>query len=460
MILQAAQRVRTTAGGVGVRILSSPDHRSLFGSAALIGLITIVVKLVTLGRDVLMASRFGTSDANDAYITAWVIPGFLTAILTSGFSASIIPIQVETRAKQGEARERAVVGETIAISVASFLILTVVLAVGITGIKPLVAHGYSDAKFELTAHLAIIMIPAVLITGLISLWSSLLNARTRFGLVAAAPVTVPLLSAGLLLVMPGVGIEWLAATFVIGTAAQGAVLFLGLHREGVRLAPAWHGLLPETRRLLRQFGVICANAVVVAGVPVVDTAMAATLGAGSQSTLTYANKLIMPALGISSVALGTAVLPYFSRLVANEDWTGLRHTLATYTRLILVVSIPATVALILLSETLVRVLFERGQFTARDTSAVARVLATYALLIPIQTLAVMLSRVLLSLQIGKAMVISSIAIFLSNIVSDYVLKELMGVEGIALATVLNQVLSLIFLVWMWRRLQRTRMGRA
>jgi putative peptidoglycan lipid II flippase len=185
--------------------------------------------------------------------------------------------------------------------------------------------------------------------------------------------------------------------------------------------------------------------------------MAATLGPGSQSTLMYANKLIMPVLAISSTALGTAALPYFSRLVAKEDWDGLRQTLSTYTRLILAVAIPATVTLILLSRPLVRLLFERGEFTADDTDAVARVLATYSLLIPIETIAVMMSRVLLSLQIGKIMVLASIGIFLSNIVCDYVLKEILGIEGIALASVVNQVLSLIFLIFMWRHLQRTRM---
>jgi putative peptidoglycan lipid II flippase len=241
---------------------------------------------------------------------------------------------------------------------------------------------------------------------------------------------------------------------------QAAVLFLGMHREGIPISLGWHGLLPETRGVLRQSGVISANAIVFSGLSVVDTAMAATLGPGSQSTLVYANKLIFPLLAISSAALGTAVLPYFSRLAATEDWDALRHTLSTYTRLILAVAIPATVLLIVFSRPIVRLLFERGEFTSDDTDAVARVLATYSLLIPIQTIAVMLSRVLLSLKIGKVMVLASMGIFIANIISDYFLKEIIGIEGIALATVLNQLLSLIFLIFMWRLLLRTRMKRA
>src|SRR5215203_4438092 len=113
VIVQAAQRARMTASGLGGRILTSADHRALFGSALVIGLLTIVVKSVTLGRDILVASNFGTSDANDAYLTAWVVPGFLTAIVASGFSAAIIPVQIDARTKHGNERERAVISEVM-----------------------------------------------------------------------------------------------------------------------------------------------------------------------------------------------------------------------------------------------------------------------------------------------------------------------------------------------------------
>ncbi|MCC6791340.1 MAG: oligosaccharide flippase family protein [Thermomicrobiales bacterium] len=444
------------AGTIGSRVLTSPDHRALFNSALLIGLLTIAVKAVTLIRDMIVASRFGTSDANDAYIVGWVLPGFLVGVVAGGFSGAVIPIQIETREKSGRRREQALLGEVMLVSIAAYLLATAVLLFGNRALMPLVAQGYSENKFALAAQLSTVMLPAVLIGGIASLWSSILNAENKFGLVAVAPVAVPAVSAVILLANPSAGIEWIAAGFVIGTAVQAAVLYLGLQREGISLSLGWHGLMPETRALLKQCLVLCANGAVFGGVGVVDSAMAATLGPGSQSTLGYANKLIVPFLGISSTAIGTAVLPYFSRLVATEDWEGLRHTLRTYTRLILAVAIPTTMLLIVLSRPLVSLLFERGEFTAEDTNAVARVLATYSLLIPIETVALLMSRVLVSMQIGRVMVAASVGIFIANIVADYVLKGFLGIEGIALATVLNQTLSLIFLIFMWRHIQRTR----
>lgn len=460
MIVQAAHRARGAALTLRGRVLPSADHRALFNSALLVGLLTLGVKVVTLVRDMIVASRYGTSDANDAFLAAWVIPGFLGSILTSGFMAGLIPVQIEARTKHGGARERAVISEVMLLSTVSYLAITLFLVFTNRTIMPLVAQGYSESKFELAAQLSVIMLPAVAIGGIASIWSAILNANGKFGMAAFAPVTIPIVASALLLLWPNAGIEWLAAAFVTGTGLQAAVLYLEMQRRGIQVSLGWHGLLPETRAVLRQFGVICANAVVLGGIGVVDSAMAATLGPGSQSTLTYANKLIVPVLGISSTALGTAVLPFFSRLAAVEDWDGLRHTLHTYVRLILACAIPVTVLIIVFSRPLVRLLFERGEFSPDDTEAVARVLATYSLLVPVETIAVLMSRVLLSLQIGKAMVFASVGIFVSNIVSDYFLKEMMGIEGIALATVANQVISLVFLIFMWRHLQRTRMKRA
>ncbi len=458
MIVNSARRARVAANSFGARVLTSADHRAIFNTALLIAVLTLLVKLVTLGRDILAASSFGTTDANDAYLAGWVLPGFLIGIASGGFVGAIIPVQIETRRKSGRAREQAVLSEVMLLSAITYLVISGFLLASSRYLLPLVTQGYSANKFALALQLSMIMIPAALVGGMASLWSAMLNTKGRFGLVAIAPVVVPAFTAVVLLLAPNDQIEWLAAGFVIGTGLQTAILYFGLHREGMPVSFAWHGLLPETRAVLSQAGILAANGVVFGGLGVVDSAMAATLGSGSQSTLMYANKLIAPVLGISSVALGTAVFPYFSRLVADEDWDGLRYTLRTYTKLILAVAIPTAIGIILFARPIVRILFERGEFEAEDTDNVARVLSTYALLVPVETIAVMMSRLIVSMKAGRIMVLASIGIFVVNIMTDYIFKEIMGIQGIALATVLNQVISLSFLIFLWRHLQSTKMN--
>src|ERR1700694_1462359 len=109
------------------------------------------------------------------------------------------------------------------------------------------------------------------------------------------------------------------------------------------------------------------SAMIMSNSSVIDQAMAAWLGSGSVAALNYGNKIPAFLAGIGATALGTAVLPHFSRLVVLGDHVSLRHTLKTYTRWILAISVPCTVVFIVGSEWIVKLLFERGAFRPEDT---------------------------------------------------------------------------------------------
>jgi putative peptidoglycan lipid II flippase len=102
-----------------------------------------------------------------------------------------------------------------------------------------------------------------------------------------------------------------------------------------------------------------------------DQAMAAMLGPGSVSVLNYGKRFISVPLSLSAIALGTAVIPYFSSMVARQGWAAVQHTFKRYYLLIFVVSIPATLILIILSQPLVVHLYRQGSFQASDTLLVA-----------------------------------------------------------------------------------------
>jgi putative peptidoglycan lipid II flippase len=273
---------------------------------------------------------------------------------------------------------------------------------------------------------------------------------------AISPVAVPIASGLGLVLAPNHAVDALAVGFVVGNLIQVGLLGRELRRNSVRIMPGWFGGLPETNQLSRQFFPLAANGIVFGGLPLVDTAMAASLGARQLAILTYANKLVLPILSVSSMALATVAFPYFSRLVAEEDWSRLRQTLTTYTRLIVVATVPLTITIVVLSEWIVRVLFQRGEFTAADTAAVAEVQATLALMIPFYALAVVYSRVLVSMRKSQLMLICSCIVFVANVVGDYVFKELIGIQGIALATVVNFALQFAMMYVIYRRLMQER----
>jgi putative peptidoglycan lipid II flippase len=208
--------------------------------------------------------------------------------------------------------------------------------------------------------------------------------------------------------------------------------------------PYWHGLDHALRKVVNQYIPVVAGALLMCGTMLVDQSMAAMLGAGSVATLNYGGKVLTLILGIGSVSLSTAVFPHFSRMVAVYDWTGIRHTLKTYTYLILLVTIPLTLILVYLSEPLVRLLFERGAFTSMDTWRVGQVQALFLLQLPFYFLGILMVRLISSLNMNHILLQAAIINLLCKIVFNYLLMQRLGAAGIALSTTLVYMVSLIY----------------
>jgi putative peptidoglycan lipid II flippase len=170
--------------------------------------------------------------------------------------------------------------------------------------------------------------------------------------------------------------------------------------------------------------------------------------------LAYGNKVTNLFVGIGAVAVSTAVLPHFSRMVTVMDWHGLRHTLGTYTRLLLVVSLPVTLALIYYSEPMVVVFFQRGAFTEADVHLVSRVQTIILLQIPLYMVGMLFVRLISALKANQVMMWGNAINLFVCIGLNYVLMQRFGVIGIASATSLMYLISCCFLILVSLRLMK------
>ncbi len=186
--------------------------------------------------------------------------------------------------------------------------------------------------------------------------------------------------------------------------------------------------------------------------PIIDQAMAAALSAGSVAALSYGNKAITALTVLFSVALHTAVLPYFSKMVANKDWFGCRRTLKVYSFLVLAATVPVTLGLMAGSTPLVRLLFQRGAFTAEDTKVVSVVQMLFAISIPFYTWAVLFVRFLTSLNRTDLMAYIAVMNTVLNVVLNLLFMRKLGVAGIALSTSIVYANSCLVLGFFTRKL--------
>ena len=182
----------------------------------------------------------------------------------------------------------------------------------------------------------------------------------------------------------------------------------------------------------------------------VDQSMAAMLPAGSVSALAFANRFVSVILTLLAGAVSTAVMPYFSQMIALKDWAGCRHTLRTWLRITALVSVPLAVAVIGGSHMLIRVIFQHGVFGTHDTAVVTPVLMMYAIQIPFFVCSRVFYRFLVAMRRTDLILYCGMINLGLDIVLNLILMRWFGVAGIALATSLWTVSTFLFL-WYWTR---------
>jgi putative peptidoglycan lipid II flippase len=435
------------------QIAFNSTNRRIFGAAITIGVLTFGVKLASMVKDIIVAASFGTGDALDAFLIAYLLPMYIMNVVGGSFNTALIPVYIQIQEQEGREAVQRLFSSVVVLSTGLLGIVSLLLALAGPYILRLLSSGFSPEKLALTEGLFYALLPTIVISGLATIWDAALTAAERFALTSFVSITIPVTSVACLLLL---GHAWgsyaLALGIVIGLLLEVCLLGAGLKRQGLSLRLRWYGLVPGVRQVFGQYLPAMAGAALMSSTVLVDQAMAAILEPGSVAVLNYSNKTIALVLSIGTMALGTAVLPYFSKMVATADWIGVRHTLRTYVILTLATTIPLTVFLYLFSELIVRVLFQRGAFTEDDVHLVAQVQAMYLLQIPFHTVVILFVRLISSLQANYILMWGTVISFLINIFFDYILMQNMGVAGIALSTSIVYMINLCFLSIMSYRL--------
>lgn len=442
-------------GQRGRQWIASSDSGKIFVAAVLVGVLSLVVKVAGMGRELLIAATFGTSSSVDAFVLAWELPAFMINVIGGSFNAALIPIYIETRERSGDHAANRLLSGVLLVSLGLLAAAILLLALAGPALLPLVAPGFTPDTLALTRVLLFLLLPSVVLSGLATLLTGVLSAGERFALGSVSALAVPVCSiAGLWLGHDGWRIHALAAGMVVGFALQVAILLWGTRRTGVAIVGGWREEAPAIRRVIGQYVPMVAGMLLISSTGLIDQAMATTLGSGNAATFSYSGRVVSVVLSVGTMALGTAVLPYFSRMAAVGNWDAIRRTLRIYSGIILAVTIPGTVALFLFSEPIVRLMFERGAFTPADTVEVGRVQAMLALQIPFYSLGILYVRLISSLQANRILMYGTGISFVLNIVLDYLFKEWFGIAGIALATAILYVVSTVYLSIMLSRLLR------
>jgi putative peptidoglycan lipid II flippase len=426
-------------------------NRRIFRAALSVAAAGIVVKFVATFKEFAVAGVYGRTDAMDAFLAAILIPNLLINLISESMNQALVPTLVKVRELEGRECAQQLLSSSMLWVCLLLAAVTAVMALGARGFFPLIAWSFPPAKLDLAIHLFYALLPIVVITGIATNCTAVLNTFDRFAWPALAPVATPaLIILGALLLSGRIGVWAMVYSSLAGALIHAGAVAWMMESHGYKLRLFWHGTTEATREVARQYGPVLLSSVVASGGLLVDQSMAATLPAGSVSALAYANRFVSVVITLLAGAISSAVVPYFSRMVAHQDWFGCRATLRTWVRLTALVSAPIAAVLIFGAHLLIRVTFQHGVFGPRDTALVTPVLAMYALQIPFFVSSRVFYRFLVAMRRTDLILYCGVLNLALDIVFNLVLMRWYGVAGIALATSLWTVSTFLFL-WYWAR---------
>mgnify|MGYP003387908272 CR=1 FL=1 len=430
---------------------------ALFRSIVTVGGWTMVSRVLGFARDVLIAGVLGASMFADAFFVAFKFPNFFRRLFAEGaFNAAFVPLFAGRLAEDGKRGALEFAAESASVLTTMLLAFTLAALLTMPWLMYVIAPGFVDQpdKFTLTIELTQITFPYLLFMALIALMGGMLNSLHRFAAAAAAPIVLNIVLIGTLLgarhgVFPESLIPSSAHALAWGVFVAGVGQFFWIayacHRADILFYMPRPRLTPGVRRLI----VLMVPGIIGAGVVqinlVIDVVLASTLTEGSVSYLYYADRVNQLPLGIVGVAIGIALLPLLTRQLRNGEADAARDSQNRAIEFALMLSAPATAALIIAAEPIVTVLFQRGEFDVVATTATAAALRAFAIGLPAYVLIKSLTPGYFARQDTKTPVQIAIAAVVLNILLALVLMQFLAHAGIALATAIVAWLNAIAL---------------
>ncbi len=416
------------------------NHRRVFQDAAIVGILTSATKVAAAVKVAVTARYFGASDDLDAFLIAFLLPGFFVDTVAGTFTPSLVPELIRARAAN---RAGSLVQSGLALLLVAMLPLTAVLVVAGGWILPLLGSSFSAGKLDLTVALSLSMLVWLPLGACSATWRAVLNAHGRVALPAGVQMATPLLTM-LFLSLGGArwGVAVLSVAVVVGSLTEFGVLAIAVRRLGYSLRPKWSGWSTETTAIRAQYLPLLAGTLIVASCGLVDQAVAGSLGSGSVSALSYGVKVAGVLIAIGGTGMATAVLPEFSRLVTLERWTDLRRALRMHVGVAMLVMVPVAAAFIWWSPEIVRVTFQRGAFGPEEAQVVTGIQRFSLLLVPFAVMLLIAQRLATALSATGLILRAGVAAMAANIAGDLLLPRWFGVSGVALSSCIAHIVYL------------------
>lgn len=420
----------------------------------IIASLTLISKLIGYLREALAANYFGASAEMDAFVIAMLIPTMVFGLIAAGgLQTIIIPIYIEKKKIDPE-KARIFVNQIFFIASVLLAILSVLLFTFPEFFIKLVAYGFTGQRLVLAARFTRYLIAL----GFFSIFTGFLTGLFQTEKQFLYPAIIMLLGnmlipLSLVLLHNKIGIN----SYTIGQIVASGVTFFGLFlfmffKRGFFKK---YSLKSVDWLEIKHFGGLLVPIMFVSGLSfinqIVDKTISSSLTTGSIAILNWAQLVYALPVGLLSTSLSTAIYPTFSLLAVEKNYSGYEKTFNKTISLLAYIMIPITFIFILLSEPIVRILFQHGAFTQADTNTTAFTVSMYSLGLFIYSANDIMTRIFFSFKDTKVPLYRSLVMVGLNIVGNLTLSRILGTAGIALSTSISSSIGFLMYANMLKR---------
>ncbi|MEA1939480.1 MAG: murein biosynthesis integral membrane protein MurJ [Candidatus Caldatribacteriota bacterium] len=411
---------------------------------------TIFCRILGLGREIVISNRFGAGIETDAFFIAFMIPNLLRIFLGEGaLRTAFIPIFTDYLTNHNKKKANYFANNVLNILV---VLLIIIIFLGIWGAPLLIniiAIGFKSNpfKYELAVNLTRTMFPYIGFVAIAVLFMGILNSCDHFLIPALSPamLNVSIILFAFLLSFK-YGIYSLAIGVIIGGFGQLLIQIPMLVKKKIKYQFIVNFKDPGVRKFLKLLLPAMLGLTITQINVVVDRMIASNLIDGSISALYYANRLMQFPLGAFGIAISTAIFPTLSKYAAYNNISEMKKTLLFGLKILLLITIPSAIGLIVLKNSIVRLIYEHGAFTKTDSIMTANALLYYSIGLFAYAFVKLVTMAFYALKDAKSPVTIGAYIVIINLILDLILVKYLAHSGLALATSIAAILNMIFLI--------------
>lgn len=356
-----------------------------------VGGATLGSRVFGFARETLMAAALGTGPMADVFYAAFRFPNLFRRLFAEGaFNAAFVPLfakEIEANGVEGAKRFSE---EVFGVLFSVLMLITIAMELSMPLlVRWVIAPGFADdaEKFSLTVRLAAVMFPYLMCMSLTAMLSGMLNSLHHFFAAAIAPVFLNVLMIGALFwalysgADPATTAWYLSWSVLAAGVLQMAVVYAGVRHAGMSIGFKFPRITPNVKRLL----ILAVPAAITGGITQINQLIGQAIASGKEgaiAALQYADRIYQLPLGVVGVAVGVVLLPELARALKSGHMKEAGNIQNRSIEFVLFLTLPAAAALWVLSDEIIRVLYERGAFSEENTAVVAGILAIYGIGLP------------------------------------------------------------------------------